>query len=71
MTSRIVLLFIVGLLSACGGSKVSEDALRSYEISCIKSGFAVDTPEYTDCVTSHYKKAQAEQDRRRESLQKP
>ena len=43
--------------------------MRTYEISCIKSGYAVDTPEYSDCVIKRYQKAQAQQNRRRDSMQ--
>lgn len=67
MFYRICSLVIVGLVAACAGSEANEQEMRTHQVSCIKSGFAVDTPEYTDCVINRYQKSQAEQGRIRES----
>ena len=67
MTSRIILTIFVGQLAACAGSEPDQQELRTHEFSCIKSGYAVDTPEYTECVTNRFRKSQVEQGRTRES----
>jgi hypothetical protein len=68
MIYRVVPLLFVGLVAACAGSEAGDQEMRTHQLSCIKSGHAVDTPEYTDCVINRHQKTRAERDRMRENI---
>lgn len=66
---------VLALLSDCAKdtalSKEQETALASHRTTCLKMGFAVDTPEHMKCVLSLYRQEQVRQAVLREAMAPP